>query len=39
VLASEHVIYPLSVRWFVEEKLAVEGGVVRQLDGASQVLM
>jgi len=39
VLASEHVIYPLSVRWFVEGRLAVENGVVRQLDGASQVLM
>lgn len=39
VLATEHVIYPLAVRWFVEGRLAVEGGVVRQLDGASQVLM
>jgi phosphoribosylglycinamide formyltransferase-1 len=39
VLASEHVIYPLSVRWFVEDKLAVENGVVHQRDGASQVLM
>jgi phosphoribosylglycinamide formyltransferase-1 len=39
VLATEHVIYPLAVRWFVEGRLAVEGGLVRQLDGASQVLM
>jgi phosphoribosylglycinamide formyltransferase-1 len=39
VLASEHVIYPLSVRWFVEERLVTEGGVVRQRDGASQVLL
>jgi phosphoribosylglycinamide formyltransferase 1 len=39
VLATEHVIYPLAVRWFVEGKLRVEGGLVRQTDGASQVLM
>lgn len=39
VLATEHVIYPLSVRWFVEGKLAIENGLVRQTDGASQVLM
>lgn len=39
VLTTEHVIYPLSVRWFVEGKLAVEGGLVRQSDGASQVLI
>jgi phosphoribosylglycinamide formyltransferase 1 len=39
VLATEHVIYPLSVRWFVEGKLRVEGGHVTHADGASQVLM
>jgi len=39
VLATEHVIYPLAVRWFVEGRLRVEGGRVLQLDGASQVLM
>lgn len=39
VLATEHVIYPLAVRWFVEGKLAIEGGLVRQRDGASQVLI
>jgi phosphoribosylglycinamide formyltransferase-1 len=39
VLASEHVIYPLAVRWFVEGKLALEGTRVRQTDGASQLLM
>jgi phosphoribosylglycinamide formyltransferase-1 len=39
VLASEHVIYPLAVRWFVEGQLVVEGGLVRQAQGASQVLM
>ena len=39
VLATEHVIYPLAVRWFVEGRLRVEAGLVHQLDGASQVLM
>lgn len=39
VLATEHVIYPLSVRWVVEGKLLVEDGRVRQRDGASQVLI
>jgi len=39
VLATEHLIYPLAVRWFVEDKLAIEGALVRQTDGASQVLI
>jgi phosphoribosylglycinamide formyltransferase 1 len=39
VLATEHVIYPLAVRWFVEGRLRVENGLVHQIDGASQVLM
>ena len=39
VLATEHVIYPLAVRWFVEGRLALEGARVRQLDGASQLLL
>jgi phosphoribosylglycinamide formyltransferase 1 len=39
VLATEHVIYPLSVRWFVEGKLRLEEGRVRQSDAASQALM
>ena len=39
VLATEHVIYPLAVQWFVEGRLHIEGGLVRQLDGASQVLI
>ncbi len=39
VLATEHVIYPLAVRWFVEGKLRLEGGRVSQVDGASQVLI
>jgi len=39
VLRTEHVIYPLAVRWFVKGQLRVEGGLVVQADGASQVLM
>ena len=39
VLATEHVVYPLAVRWFVEGKLFVEGGLVSHADGASQVLL
>ena len=39
VLATEHVIYPQSVRWFVEGKLSVQDGIVLQADGASQVLI
>ncbi|MFN9013768.1 MAG: phosphoribosylglycinamide formyltransferase, partial [Pseudomonadota bacterium] len=39
VLAAEHVIYPLAVRWFVEDRLVVEGPRVRHRDGASQLLM
>jgi phosphoribosylglycinamide formyltransferase 1 len=39
VLATEHVIYPQAVRWFVEGRLRVDGGVVRQLQGASQLLV
>ncbi len=39
VLGTQHVIYPQAVRWFVEGKLRVDGNVVTQLDGASQVLI
>lgn len=39
VLATEHVIYPQCVRWFVEDRLRVEDGRVRQLDGADQWLL
>ncbi|MBT9492136.1 MAG: phosphoribosylglycinamide formyltransferase [Paucibacter sp.] len=36
VLKLEHRMYPQAVRWFVEGRLEVLGGVVRQLDGLSQ---
>jgi phosphoribosylglycinamide formyltransferase-1 len=39
VLASEHLIYPLSVSWFVRGLLRVEHGVVRQTEGAAQLLV
>jgi phosphoribosylglycinamide formyltransferase 1 len=39
VLATEHVIYPQAVRWFVEGRLRVEDGRVVQTDGASQALI
>jgi phosphoribosylglycinamide formyltransferase-1 len=39
VLTSEHLIYPLSVSWFVRGLLRVERGVVRQTEGATQLLI
>ncbi len=39
VLSTEHIIYPLAVRWFIEGKLVLEKGRVRQIDGASQLLI
>ncbi len=39
VLATEHVIYPLSVRWFVQGDLELAGTRVRQRHGASQVFI
>ena len=39
VLAREHLLYPLAVRWFVDDLLRIEGGVVRQLRGESQLLV
>ncbi len=39
VLATEHVIYPQSVRWFVQGQLKVHNGRVQHVDAVSQVLM
>jgi phosphoribosylglycinamide formyltransferase-1 len=36
VLRTEHVIYPQSVRWFVQGELVMDGANVRHLRGASQ---
>lgn len=34
VLAQEHMIYPRAVRWFVDERLSIENGVVYVADAA-----
>ena len=39
VLATEHVIYPLAVQWFVEDQLQVVQGVVTHKGRASQLLV
>jgi len=39
VLEREHIVYPLAVRWCVSDRLRVEQGIVRQLDGASQLML
>ena len=39
VLATEHLIYPLALRWAVTGRLQVLDGRVRQLDGESQLLV
>jgi phosphoribosylglycinamide formyltransferase-1 len=39
VLAREHVVYPRAVRWFVEDRLRIERGVVRLAGGESQLLL
>jgi phosphoribosylglycinamide formyltransferase 1 len=38
VLTTEHRIYPLAVRWFVEGLLRIEQGVVRHAGGEPQLL-
>jgi phosphoribosylglycinamide formyltransferase 1 len=38
VLATEHRIYPISVEWFVRDRLRIQHGVVHQTEGAPQLL-
>jgi phosphoribosylglycinamide formyltransferase-1 len=38
VLAREHLLYPLSLRWLVEDALRIEHGIVTHLRGAPQLL-
>ncbi len=38
VLAAEHRLYPLALRWAVQGRLAVDGQAVQQLDGEAQHL-
>jgi phosphoribosylglycinamide formyltransferase-1 len=39
VLQAEHLIYPQSVRWFVEGSLRLRDGIVQQTGGAPQFLL
>jgi len=39
VLVREHEIYPRAVRWLVQDELAVENGLVTQLQGRAQALV
>ncbi len=38
VLAREHVLYPLCLRWLIDGSLRVQGGIVTQMTGESQSL-
>jgi phosphoribosylglycinamide formyltransferase-1 len=38
VLAAEHRMFPLAVRWFVQGRLLVRQGIVTQLDGEPQFI-
>lgn len=39
VLALEHQMYPAAVRWFVEDRLRIEGNRVSVSDGAAQLFV
>jgi len=39
VLAQEHVIYPRAVRWFLEDKLVIQNGVVRVKGNDAQLVV
>jgi phosphoribosylglycinamide formyltransferase-1 len=39
VLKHEHVIYPRAVKWFVEDALTLQGGLVKHKAGTSQLLV
>lgn len=39
VLVQEHQLYPRAVRWFIEDKLAIDGHRVVQTGGEAQLLM
>jgi phosphoribosylglycinamide formyltransferase-1 len=38
VLAREHLIYPMAVRWFVEGNLRLAHGLVTHVGGDAQLL-
>jgi phosphoribosylglycinamide formyltransferase 1 len=39
VLREEHVIYPRAVHWFLDDRLVIEGGVVRVKGNDAQLLV
>jgi phosphoribosylglycinamide formyltransferase-1 len=39
VLAQEHVIYPRAARWFLEDRLVLEAGLVRVKGGDAQLVV
>lgn len=39
VLEQEHVVYPRAVRWFLDGRLSVEGGVVRVEGNGAQLVI
>jgi phosphoribosylglycinamide formyltransferase 1 len=39
VLQQEHVIYPRAARWFLDDRLVVEGGVVRVKGSDAQLVL
>jgi len=39
VLAREHVLYPLALRWCVEGALRIHNGVVTHTDNEPQLLL
>ena len=39
VLGQEHIIYPRAARWFLDERLVIENGVVRVKGNDAQLVM
>ena len=39
VLAQEHVVYPRAVRWFLDDRLVIENGVVQVKGNDAQLVM
>ena len=39
VLRQEHIIYPRAARWFLDERLVIENGVVRVKGNDAQLVM
>jgi len=38
VLRQEHIVYPRAVRWFLDDKLVIESGLVRVKGGDAQFI-